>query len=48
MLFAGIDVWDPYTITVLGDNRPWDMIHYDVQTIRMLNFDMLDQFTCKA
>lgn len=48
MRWHGIDVWDVYSITSSGTNRPQDMIHSDAHTVRTLDFDMLDQFVCRS
>lgn len=47
MLWAGIDIWDIYSMSVVGDSRPWDMIHLNAHSIRAINFDLIDQFACR-
>lgn len=48
MLWAGIDIWDIYTMTVVGDNRGWDMIHISAHALRAMNYDLIDQFACRS
>ncbi len=47
MANAGVRYWDVHAFSMVGDNRPTDMVHADGAAVRLMNLDLVDTVVCE-